>query len=116
MDYDYEVVKIYEFNKHEVDRANKPVLVPLRVFMKHPGETEEEHIQECLRVAESLEDKDYYFLTEQCMRKLYQKSQYEPHVKGEILMQSTLYREPFEKGMEKGMEKGLEKGMINMLS
>lgn len=111
MEYAYKAIKIYEYDKYATLRENKPVLIPLRVFMKHPGETDQQHIQECLRVAESLDDKDFYFLTQQCLRKLYQKSQYESYVKEEILMKSSLYREPFEKGWEQGLETGLEKGM-----
>ena len=36
--------------------------------MKYEEETEEEHIQECLRAVEDLEDKDYYYLTVQCIK------------------------------------------------
>ena len=70
--------------------------------MKHDGEGEEEHIQECLTVTEGLEDKDYYFLTLECIKRLYQKSKYEKFVKEEILMQSALYKEPYEKGLGEG--------------
>jgi len=115
MDYTYEVLKIYTYNKYEVLKEKKAVLVPLRVFMDHPGESEEEHIQECLSVAESMEDKDYYFLTEQCLRKLYQKSQYASFVKEEILMKSTLFLDPYEKGMEKGRINTLTSMLIKNL-
>ena len=35
-------------------------------------------------------------------KKLYKGSEYEIYVKEEILMQSALYREPFDKGIEEG--------------
>lgn len=73
--------------------------------MKHDGESEEEHILECLTAVESLPDKDYYFLTVQCVKKLYEKSKYKKFVKEEILMQSSLYREPYEKGKIEGEAK-----------
>ena len=79
--------------------------------MKYEGETEEDHIQECLSAVEILPDKDYYYLTVQCIKKLYKGSEYEVYVKEEILMQSKLYQEPYEKGMEKGIEKGIERGI-----
>ncbi len=100
--YNYKVIKAYEIDKNEILKTRKVVLYPLRVFMKYEDETEEEHIQECLRAVEELEDKDYYYLTVQCIKKLYKGSEYEVYVKEEILMQSTLYQEPFKKGKEEG--------------
>lgn len=82
------------------------VLYPLRVFMKYDEENEQDHIEECLLVVEDLEDKDYYFLTVECIKKLYKKSKYEKYVKEEILMKSTLYREPYEKGIAEGVKEG----------
>ena len=110
MRYRYGLIKTYEIDKYEVLAQKQVVLYPLRVFMKHDGESEEEHIQECLTVTEGLEDKDYYFLTLECIKRLYQKGKYEKFVKEEILMQSALYKEPYEKGLGEGIEKGIEKG------
>lgn len=104
--YNYRVIKAYEIDKNEILKQGKIVLYPLRVFMKYKEADEQDHIQECLSAVESLEDKDYYFLTVECIKKLYQKSKYEKYVKEEILMKSSLYKEPYEKGMEKGMEAG----------
>lgn len=107
--YNYKVVKAYELDKNEILSEKKIVLYPLRVFMKPEGVSEEEHIEECLTVVESLEDKDYYFLTLECIKKLYEKSKYGKYVKEEILMQSSLYREPYEKGRVEGrVEERLE--------
>lgn len=100
--YNYKVVKAYEIDKKEILKEGKIVLYPLRVFMKYEEETEEEHIGECLRAVEGLEDKDYYFLTAQCIKKLYKGSDYEIYVKEEIMMQSQLYKEPYEKGRVEG--------------
>ncbi|STA91656.1 DUF4351 domain-containing protein [Clostridium cochlearium] len=58
------------------------------------------------RGSRKLEDKDYYFLTVECIKKLYKESKYEKYVKEEILMQSSLYREPYEKGIKEGELKG----------
>jgi len=66
--------------------------------IQYDSESEEEHIQECLTVTEGLEDKDYYFLTLECIKRLYQKGKYEKFVKEEILMQSALYKESYETG------------------
>lgn len=100
--YNYKVIKAYEIDKNEILKEGRIVLYPLRVFMKYDGETEEEHIQECLRAVEELEDKDYYFLTAQCIKKLYKGSEYEIYVKEEIMMESQLYKEPYEKGRIEG--------------
>ncbi|WP_129723982.1 DUF4351 domain-containing protein [Xylanivirga thermophila] len=105
MQYQYKVIKAYEIDKYEVLKDKQVVLYPLRVFMKHDGESEEEHILECLTAVESLPDKDYYFLTVQCVKKLYEKSKYKKFVKEEIIMQSSLYREPYEKGKVEGEAK-----------
>ncbi|MFW5648269.1 MAG: hypothetical protein ACOCG5_04220 [Candidatus Alkaliphilus sp. MAG34] len=74
--------------------------------MKYEEETEEEHIQECLKAVEGLKDKDYYYLTVQYIKKLYKGSEYEVYVKEEILMQSVLYQEPFDKGRKEGRKEG----------
>ncbi|MBU3185204.1 DUF4351 domain-containing protein [Clostridium estertheticum] len=74
--------------------------------MKHDGETEKEHILECLSVVEKIEDTDYYFLTVECLKKIYQTSEYEEFVEEEIYMSSALYKEPYEKGREEGLQEG----------
>lgn len=107
--YKYKVVKAYEIDKNEILEEERIVLYPLRVFMKYEEETEEEHIEECLKAVENLEDKDYYFLTVECIKKLYKGSEYEIYIKEEILMQSQLYKEPYDKGREDGIEEGRQK-------
>lgn len=107
--YNYKVIKAYEIDKSEILKEGKVVLYPLRVFMKHDEIDEEKHIEECLETVEKLEDKDYYFLTVECIKKLYKESKYEKYVKEEILMQSQLYKEPYEKGREEGIEEGRRK-------
>lgn len=111
MKYNYKVIKAYEIDKYEILEEKNIVLYPLRVFMKHDGETEEEHILECLSVVEKIEDTDYYFLTVECLKKLYETSEYENFVKEEIYMSSALYKEPYEKGKEEGREEGREEGL-----
>ncbi len=113
--YKYKVIKVYEIDKNEILEEGKIVLYPLRVFMKYEEKTEEEHIQECLRAVEDLEDKDYYYLTVQCIKKLYKGSEYEVYVKEEILMQSVLYQEPFDKGKKEGIEKGRKEGKLEVV-
>ncbi|MDD3272088.1 MAG: DUF4351 domain-containing protein [Syntrophomonadaceae bacterium] len=98
MQYQYKVIKAYEIDKYEVLKEKQVVLYPLRIFMKHEGESEEEHIQECLTVVEALPDSDYYFLLVECLKKLYEKGKYEKIVKEEIYMSSILYKEPYETG------------------
>ena len=107
--YKYKVVKAHEIDKNEILEEERIVLYPLRVFMKYEEETEEEHIEECLKAVENLEDKDYYFLTVECIKKLYKGSEYEIYIKEEILMQSQLYKEPYDKGREDGIEEGRQK-------
>lgn len=106
MNYNYKIVKAYEIDKNEILEQKQLVLYPMRVFMKHEEIDDREHIQECLEAVESFEDKDYYFLTLECIKKLYKKSDYERYVKEEILMQSSLYKEPYEKGLKEGEIKG----------
>ncbi|MGI6488677.1 MAG: DUF4351 domain-containing protein [Syntrophomonadaceae bacterium] len=109
MQYQYKVIKAYEIDKYEVLKEEQVVLYPLRVFMKHEGESEEEHIRECLAAVETLPDADYYFLLVECLKKLYEKGRYEKFVKEEIYMSSILYKEPYEKGLEEGKIKILIK-------
>lgn len=58
--YRYKIIKAYEIDKYEILKDKKKVLYPLRVFMKHDSESSLEHIEECLKIVEELEDKDYY--------------------------------------------------------
>lgn len=113
--YKYRVIKAYEIDKNEILEEGEVVLYPLRVFMKYEEETEEEHMQECLRAVEDLEDKDYYYLTVQCIKKLYKGSEYEIYVREEILMQSVLYQKPFDKGRKEGIEKGRKEGKLEVV-
>jgi len=115
MKYNYKVIKAYEIDKNEILKQNSMVLYPLRIFMKHDEETEKEHIVECLSVVEKIEDTDYYFLTVECIKKIYQTSEYEDFVKEEIYMSSALYKEPYEKGLEEGVAKGLQEGVAKGL-
>jgi flagellar biosynthesis/type III secretory pathway protein FliH len=70
---------------------------------------------ECLSVVEKIEDTDYYFLTVECLKKIYQTSEYEDFVEEEIYMSSALYKEPYEKGREEGIAKGLQEGETKTL-
>jgi len=47
-------------DKYEVLSKKIAARYPLRVFMRHAPETAEEHIKECLEVAETTADADYY--------------------------------------------------------
>lgn len=116
MKYNYKVMKAYEIDKKEILKQKNIVFYPLRVFMKHDGETEKEHILECLSVVEKLEDTDYYFLTVECLKKLYQTSEYEEFVKEEIYMSSALYKEPYEKGIEEGLGLGETRALARTLT
>jgi hypothetical protein len=114
MKYRYKVVKVYELNKYDFIKKDKEVLFPLRIFMKHENESDEEHLAECLRLAENLEDKDFYYLTVECIRKLYSNDKFEKvnkMIKEEIYMSSALFKDPYEYGMEKGIEKGIKEGV-----
>ncbi|UZW15178.1 DUF4351 domain-containing protein [Clostridium pasteurianum] len=87
------------------------VLYPLRVFMQHENESDEEHIKECLKVVEELEDKDYYYLTVELSKRLYKCEFVENYIKEEIYMASVLYKEPYEKGKEEGIKEGIKEGI-----
>ncbi|WAG47637.1 DUF4351 domain-containing protein [Clostridium estertheticum] len=116
MKYNYKVIKAYEIDKNEILSQKSIVFYPLRVFMKHDGETEKEHILECLSVVEKIEDTDYYFLTVEWLKKIYQTSEYEEFVEEEIYMSSALYKEPYEKGREEGIAEGLQEGETKTLA
>lgn len=111
MHYEYQVIKLYEMDKYSVLQDEIRGLYPLRVFMKHDCEEDLEHLAECLKVTETLEDPDYYYLTVECGKKLYGTEAVDKMLKEAIYMSSVLYKHPFEQGMEKGMQKGMEKGM-----
>lgn len=111
INYEFELVKVYEMCKEEVLKTKDPILYPFRIFMKYKEETVEEHIKECIKAVEELEDKDYYYLTIKNIRKLYENSEYEEFIKEELLMYSDLYREPYEKGINKGLQEGMNKGL-----
>ena len=110
-EYKYNVLKVYEMNKDDVLKEGKVVLYPFRIFMKYKEKRIKDHIKECLEVVASLEDKDYYFLTVQCLRKFYQKTEYQEFVKEEILVQSELFRGPYEMGINEGIQLGKVEGI-----
>jgi len=70
--------------------------------MQHPHEPAVEHIKECLDVAETTADPDYYFLTVECGRKLFGVEILEKIVKEAIYMESALYKHPYEAGKIEG--------------
>ncbi len=113
MNYNYDVVKVYEMDKYRILDSNKKVLYPLRVFMRHDGENDIEHIQECLNVVEKLEDKDYYYLTVELSKRLYQVEILEKYVKEDIYMASALFKNPYEKGIEDEKERARLKDVRN---
>lgn len=111
MNYNYEVLKVYELDKYEILTSGKKVLYPLRVFMKHDNTSDIEHIQECLDVVENLEDKDYYYyyyyyyLTVELSKRLYQVEIIEKYVKEAIYMASALYKDPYDRAKEEERER-----------
>jgi hypothetical protein len=119
MKYRYKVVKVYELNKYDFIKKDKEVLFPLRVFMKHENESDEEHLAECLRLVENLDDKDFYYLTVECIRKLYSNDKFEKvnkMIKEEIYMSSALFKDPYEYGMEKGIKEGIKQELVKNVS
>lgn len=105
LNYKYKVIKAYEMNKYEMLKEKKIVLYPLRVFMKHDRESDLEHIAECLKVVEELEDKDYYYLTVELSKRLYKEEILEKYVKEDIYMASALYKEPYDRAKEEERER-----------
>lgn len=103
--YKYKVIKAYELNKYEILRQEKTVLYPLRVFMKHKNESDLEHIAECLKVVEDLEDKDYYYLTVELSKRLYKEEILDKYVKEDIYMASALYKAPYDRAKEEERER-----------
>jgi hypothetical protein len=111
----YSVVKLYKMDKYEVLEKQITSLYPLRVFMEHKGESSEEHIRECLDVAEQVNDPDYYFLTVECSRKLFGAEILEKIVKEAIYMASALYKTPYEAGKTEGKIEGKIEGKAEIL-
>lgn len=105
LNYKYKVIKAYELNKYEILKDKKVVIYPLRVFMKHDKENDLEHIEECLKVVEELEDKDYYYLTVELSKRLYKEEVLEKYVKEDIYMASALYKEPYDRAKEEERER-----------
>lgn len=111
----YLIIKLYNMDKYEVLRKQIKALYPLRIFMKHEGEPSEEHIKECLDVAEQVNDPDYYFLTVECGRKLFGTEILEKIIKEAIYMASALYKTPYEAGKTEGKIEGKVEGKSEIL-
>jgi predicted transposase YdaD len=106
----YEVIKLYEMDKYEILKSKATALYPLRVFMKHRGESPIEHLKECFAAAETINDPDFYFLTVQCGGRLYGEEMLKIIVKEAIYMASALYLNPYEKGKMEGKIEGKLEG------
>lgn len=50
----------------------------------------------------------------ECLKKIYQASEYEEFVEEEIYMSSALYKEPYEKGREEGLQEGETKTLARI--
>lgn len=105
LNYKYKVIKAYEMDKYKILKEKKIVLYPLRVFMKHDKESDLEHIQECLKMVEELEDKDYYYLTVELSKRLYKEEILEKYVKEDIYMSSALFKHPYDRAKEEERER-----------
>jgi len=112
----YQVVKLYAMDKYEVLSKKIAALYPLRVFMHHAPETDEEHFQECLEVAEATDDADYYFLTVECGRKLFGEETLKKIVKEAVYMESALYQRPYDAGRSKGKLEGKSELVLKLLA
>lgn len=110
--HNYRVIKLYDMDKYDILKRNVKALYPLRTFMRHKGEQPIEHIKECLDVAETAEDPDYYFLTVECGRKLYGVEILENIVKEAIYMASALFKHPYEMGKAEGKLEGKLEGNL----
>ena len=106
----YEVIKLYEMDKHDILKRNVKALFPMRIFMKHKNESPMEHLKECLDVAEKIGDPDFYFMTVECGKKLYGREILERIFKEAIYMSSGLYRQPYETGKMEGKLEGIMEG------
>ena len=111
----YSVIKLYDIDKYDVLTKKITALYPLRVFMKHEGESNEEHIRECLDITEQIDDPDYYFLAVECGRKLFGTEILEKIVKEAIYMASALYKTPYEAGKTEGKIEGKIEGKAEIL-
>jgi len=111
----YEVIKLYEMDKHDILKRNVKALFPMRVFMKHKNESPIEHLKECLDVAEKIGDPDFYFMTVNCGTKLYGREILENIFKEAIYMSSTFFINPYELGEKKGEIKGKLEGKTDIL-
>ncbi|HSV30395.1 MAG TPA: hypothetical protein VLH40_00005, partial [Atribacteraceae bacterium] len=112
----YRIVKLYDMDKYEILKKQITALYPLRVFMQHRNEPPVDHIRECLEVAETTDDPDFYFLTVECGRKLFGIELLEKIVKEAIYMASTLYKHPYEAGRIEGRIEGKTELVIKQLS
>lgn len=92
-------------DKYKILKEKRTVLYPLRVFMKHENESDLEHIFECLKIVEELEDKDYYYLTVELSKRLYREEILEKYVKEDLYMASALYKEPYDRAKEEERER-----------
>jgi len=111
----YKVIKLYEMDKYEVLKRNVKALFPMRVFMRHKNEPPVEHLKECLDVAETIGDPDFYFMTADCGTKLYGREILEKIVKEAIYMSSGLYKQPYETGKMEGIIEGKTEGKTDLL-
>ena len=78
--------------------------------MKHKDEPPIEHLKECLDIAETIGDPDFYFMTVECGTKLYGREILERIFKEAIYMSSGLYRQPYETGKMEGKLEGIMEG------
>ena len=109
--YNYGVNLNYEMHKNDVKKKKLETIYPFRIFMKYDEKTIEEHIKECLKVAEETENAIYYTLTVALIKKFYSNTKYESFVKGELLMKTLLYEMPFNDGKKVGKEEGITFGL-----
>lgn len=112
----YLIVKLYDMDKYDILEKQIKALYPLRIFMEHRGESNKEHIKECLDTAEQVNDPDYYFLTVECGRKLFGTEILEKIVKEAIYMASALYKTPYEAGKTEGKIEGKAEILIKQLT
>jgi predicted transposase YdaD len=113
--YRYRVVHLYAMDKYEVLSKEIAALCPLRVFMHHAPETDSEHLEECLAVAEATNDADYYFLTVECGHKLFGAEVLKKIVKEAVYMASELYQHPYERGRSEGKLEGKIEGKSELV-
>jgi hypothetical protein len=112
----YRVISLYNMDKYDMLENKVKALYPLRIFMQHRNEPAIDHIRECLEVAETTDDPDYYFLTVECGRKLFSVEILEKIVKETIYMASALYKHPYEAGKIEGKIEGKTELIVKMLA